>query len=325
MRMMKRLAAALLALMMMMMMIGGAGAETAGEFPHEKLVELTVAAMFATGEAPLRFGPDTMLPASFVEQFFLLGRQNPAFGITDSMLASGDLQMQYLEKNIACGGAETEAISADAQPGERVSVAFSELEMLWGQYNFNEDKAVLCRGSVLQGGEFMGYEVIAVLRGTADTAIGWKLESCLIADVGDTDFVEQHMLEYVNSELGFSMLYPAVFQPDMLEVSGADVSMMLPDNAAALRISRAPNTDGWTVTSYAEALQSGETAFGSSDFAVWELGHFEDGSSYLQIRSFTPEWDYTLIMTYDLAHTPEFTLYQDYVINSFSVEGNGVG
>lgn len=322
MRMMKRLAAVLLALMMI---IGGAGADEAGEFPHEKLVELTVAAMFATGEAPLRFGPDTMLPASFTEQFFLLGRQNPAFGVTDGMLASGELQMQYLQKTIACSGAETEAISADAQPGERVSMAFSEEDMLWGRYNFDEDKALLCRGSVLRGGEPMGYEVIAVLRGAADTAIGWKLESCLIADVGDTDFVEQHMLEYVNSELGFSMLYPAVFQPDMMEVSGTDVSMMLPDDAAALRISREPNEDGWTVASYTEALQFGEKAFGASDFAVWEIGHFEDGTSYLQIRSFTPEWDYTLIMTYDLPHTPEFTLYQDYVINSFSVEGNGVG
>lgn len=160
---------------------------------------------------------------------------------------------------------------------------------------------------------------------------GWRIASFVLdaewemEDAAQSYFAET-MAEYVNAEWGFSIQYPAVFGEEAITMEENGIAGAL--DGASFRVERLENTQGWTTetllahykqeTPGAEANMNDITGLGKVT-AVAE--------KQVQVRMLvvTDAYIYQAQLSYDESLSKDFSLYSDYMINSFTVDELGLG
>lgn len=159
----------------------------------------------------------------------------------------------------------------------------------------------------------------------------WQVTSCsldteLEMEQAAQDYFANTMVAYVNPEMGFSILYPAVF--DEKSVTVEENGLFGQVEGASFCVSCTANEAGWTTESFLEH-QKQETPGAETNInditGTGRLTAQGEGGTLVRLVIVTPEKIYQAQLQYDQSMSREFSLYSDYMMHSFTVDEMGLG
>ncbi len=334
---------ALLASLCLITAGGAARAEDTVFAALQPLMDLTASAALRVGETPEAVTPGGTLSEAFVYNFFLLGQQaGPALGITAEMLGDVEAQRAYLANAFA---ATPPALTGILNLGERYdyigvrvmaadeSDDGSAIRMIGDLYQADKPLSGMTESEYAQVRWLDKRAVVEMHRDEAAPG-GWKLYAFSVdAELQMEDaaqaYFTQTMVEYISTDCGFSLQYPAVFTEDTLKETADGVSATLKDGTASFFAKRMSNESGWTLSSLLDAKKQenpdAETNMNEISGCVRLVSQRSDGSTQADVYIVTEAWIYQAQLVYSPALASDFALYSDYMMNSFTASELGMG
>lgn len=324
--------------------LGGAWAEGATDLSAtQPLVDLTASAAMRVGETPETIVEGGTLSEAFVYNFFLLGQTADAsLGITAAMMNDTAQQADYLARAFSSNQPTLSGIltmgesydyigvrvmSADMSPdGESVRIMGDVYQAAARLDTLTEDEYAQVR--------WLDKRAVMDLRKDAAAPNGWKVASFSVSAELDMEeatqtYFSETMVEYINGEQGFSLQYPAVFTEDTLKEDANGISAQLADGSASFFAKKMANTQGWTLEKVLEARKQENPAVETNINEISGCGRAvvqrEDGHTVADIYIVTDQWVYQAELSYAPSLAKDFSLYCDYMMNSFNADELGIG
>ncbi len=306
------------------------------------LMDLVACAALTAGDEPEAVGNEetTMTPA-FIASFFNCGlTAEPALGFTADMLASAEQQSGVLGKIFAAKLPALEPIAQTTPINGYIGfqpVTYTALgdgavqivgELYWGVKAIAQmTSAELKEAQWLDRAVYSFRQDAGALNGYRLT--GFSVGSELSMEEAMQTYTESILVEYINTTLGFSVLYPSVFTDDMLVEDGDGVSAALPDNSVRFFVKRADNTDAADLNSYISVIAGGIPGASSSVNATFSYGTVAydtaEGYSVFDMYIITDKYIYQAELAFRTELAAQWEMYTAYLENSFAVDEVSVG
>ena len=135
-------------------------------------------------------------------------------------------------------------------------------------------------------------------------------------------YSESIVVEYVNTKLGFMVLYPAVFTDDLLVEDANGVSAALPDNSVSFFARRTENAAGNALADHvaaASAQLTGAVVDVNEELSYGTISYTADGYAVFDVYVVTKDYVYQTQLRYLTSLMSEFGMYNAYLENSFVV------
>lgn len=334
---------ALLALLCLVVAGGAARAEDTIFSALQPLMDLTASAALRVGETPETITPGGTLSKAFVYNFFLLGQQaDPALGISSDLLGDTEAQRAYLASAFAAQPPELTGILNLGETyvyiGVRPMAADesedgSAIRIIGDLYQADKPLDGMTESEYAQV-RWLDKRAVVEMHRDETAPGGWKLYAFSVdAELQMEDAAQAYftktMVEYISTECGFSLQYPAVFTEDTLQESADGVSAALPDGTAGFFARRMSNENGWTLSELLDAKKQetpdAETNMNEISGCVRLVSQRSDGNIQADVYIVTDAWIYQAQLVYAPALASDFTLYSDYMMNSFTASELGMG
>lgn len=158
---------------------------------------------------------------------------------------------------------------------------------------------------------------------------GFSVGSELLMEQQLQDYTNTILVEYINSKLGFSLLYPSLFKEEYLTEDNTGAKAALPDGSAAFSATRTANTAGMGLGDYAMLMSESQTdaRLNVNEMFQYATVAYEtaDGKSVFTIYVVTDKYIYTAELTYPTAQAMTYSMYTMYLENSFVIDEVSVG
>lgn len=304
-------------------------------------MDLVACAAYSASDEPEVIGDEnTSLTPAFLTAFFVEGQSADAsLGITQAMLADTASQAAYLGKAFAATLPTLEPITQTDATSDYIG--FQPVTVNAGSENdvqiigelYRSTRAMSLTDDDLNDVEWLDRAVFS-FRADANAMNGYLLTGFSVGSELDMEsamqtYSESILVEYINTTLGFSILYPSIFTDDMLLEDGDGVSAQLADESASFFVKRAPNTSGANLSDYVDVIANGITnskATLHEEFSSATIGYVtDDGYRVYDVYIVTDQYIYQAELKYkkELAYTYE--MYTSYIENSFAVDAVSVG
>ena len=306
------------------------------------MMDLVASAAISAGDEPEVLGnQETTLSNSYIATFFNNGlTADASLGITAEILTSPEQQAAYLSKVFAAGLPALEAI-VQTQPINGY-IGFQPVTV-----NGGTDNDIQLIGELYWGSKPMSQmsdadykdirwldRAVYSLRADANAAYGYLITGFSVGSELDMEdamqsYTDSILVEYINTTLGFSILYPSVFTDDQLVEDGDGVSASLADGSVNFFVKRAPNSEKANLTEYINVIANGitdsKTTLNEAFSSATVTYDTEEGFSVFNIYIVTDTYIYQAELSYrkDLATT--YQMYTSYMENSFAVDEVSVG
>ena len=343
--MMKRATKTILAFAFTLFLLAGmttAGAEEPAVVSDYQTVlpvlDLVASAALCSSDFPAVISDEqSTLNENFIVFFFTNGLQaDPALNITEETLKDVSVQEKYLTSIFSAKLPQLSVIT----PPETIAEYIGFLPIM---QETNDDGDIyligeLYRGTmpILQMGDedyqTLTWEDRAIFTLRADdTALGgyrvngFSVGSELLMEVELQNYTNDILVEYTNSKLGFSVLYPSLFKESYVTENATGASAALPDGSASFTVKRIDNTEGVSLDVYAIEMgaASGEEArLNVNDPFQYATVAYEtqDGISVFTVYIVTDEYVYLTQLTYPTNQSVTYSMYTTYLENSFGVD-----
>ena len=326
------------------MTVAGATQAQPSDFDALKpLMDLVAsAAETAGGEEPEVVGnEETTLTTAFIARFLSLGlAAGDQFGVTTDVLNNTDQQAAYLAKvfvaKLPALTAITPSVAANGYIGfQPVTV------------NTGSDSDVQIVGELYYGAKPMSemsdadYRDIqwldrAVYSFRADAnalsgylLTGFSVGSELNMEEAMQTYTDTILVEYFNQPLGFSILYPSVFNDDTLVEDDSGVSAKLPDGNVSFFVRRTDNTANSNLKDYVDVIANGianaKSTINEELQSATVAYETEDGFLVHDVYIVTDKYVYQAELSYKKELASTYQMYTLYLDNSFSVDEVSVG
>ena len=320
----------------------GATAAQPSDFDALKpLMDLVATAAMSAGDEPLVIGDaDSTLNAAFVAAFFNNGvAADSSLGITADLLSGTEQQAAYLARVFAAKAAPEVITPAAPINGH---IGFQPVTV-----NAGTDSDLQIIGELYWGARAMSQmtdadyadiqwldRAVFSFRADANAAFGYLLTGFSVGSELDIEeamqnYTDSILVEYINTALGFSVLYPSVFTDDMLVEDGDGVSAKLPDDSLNFFVKRAPNSANANLADYISVIANGITnakatlneAFSSATVTY----NTEEGYTVFDVYIITDKYIYQAELSYRKELASTYQMYTAYLENSFAVDAVSVG
>lgn len=339
----RRMAAWLLTLCLCAGCVSVAGATQPSDFDALKpLMDLVASAAISAGDQPEVVGnADTTLTNTFISTFFNIGlTADASLGITEDILASTDKQAAYLSKVFAAQQpaleviAKTEPINGyigfqpvtvNAGSADDVQIIG---ELYWGTKPMSQmsdadyqeikwlDRAVYSFRTDANG--MNGYMLT-----------GFSVGSELNMEEAIQNYTDSILVEYINTSLGFSILYPSIFTDDLLVEDESGVSAALPDGSVSFFVKRAENASQTNLKDYISVIANGisdaKSVINDTFNYATVTYNTEEGYTVFNIYIVTDKYVYQAELSYKKELASTYQMYTSYFENSFAVDEVSVG
>ena len=298
---MKKTFAWVVALVMMLGCAMAAAEQTADLEALYPLMDLVcAAALDAQGEDDYAIVvPDSEgeLTPEFVQAFIRIGQtRGESVGVTAAMMTDTAAQKTLLSSIF------------DAQLPEMSGTEFTDVTWLdRGIFTFRSD-----------AGALNGFRLVGFSSGT-----DLNMEEAFMEYNADT------VVEYVNSKLGFTLSYPAVFDDELLKEDETGVSAELPDKSASFFARRIQNTDQSDLQSYVNVIASG---LNGAKATVNDMNNYgtvayttDDGYTVFDVYLVSENYIYQAELKFLTEKSGDYSMYCSYLENSFASEEGAQG
>ena len=137
------------------------------------------------------------------------------------------------------------------------------------------------------------------------------------------------VVEYVNSKLGFTLSYPAVFDDELLKEDETGVSAELSDKSASFFARRIQNTDQSDLQSYVNVIASG---LNGAKATVNDMNNYgtvayttDDGYTVFDVYLVSENYIYQAELKFLTEKSGDYSMYCSYLENSFASEEGAQG
>ncbi len=141
-------------------------------------------------------------------------------------------------------------------------------------------------------------------------------------------YSENIAVEYVNTNLGFIVHYPAVFTDDLLLEDATGVSATLPDNSVSFFARRTENTTGANLSELVTATAAdlpGAVTDVNEELGYGTISYTVDGYAVYDVYVVTKGYVYQAQLRCLTSLLSEYSMYQNYLLNSFGVDELAAG
>ena len=283
---------------------------------------------------------ESTLDENFVTFFFVNGAKAAALDITDATLTDTAQQEQILKSIFS---AKLPALSAiEAMENTEDYIGFLPVMQETAENGDIYLLGELYRGSMpieQMGAEdysTLSWEDRAVYTLTADdTALGgyrvngFSVGSELLMELQLQEYTNTILMEYFNTKLGFSVLYPSLFTDQYVKETAEGASATLPDGSASFTVTRVDNLDKATLDTYALEMgaAAGEARLNINDMFQYATVAYETeaGNSVFTVYVVTDKYIYMAQLAYPTNQSVIYSMYTEYLENSFSVNEVSLG
>ncbi len=305
-------------------------------------MDLVASAAMTAGDEPEVIGDEeTTLSTTFISAFFNNGlTADTSLGINAELLADTNQQSVYLGKYFSAqlptlekiaqttpinGYIGFQPVNVDATDNNAVQIIG---EVYWGTKPMRN----------MQEADFHDIQwmdrAIFTFREDASAQNGYRLTgfstgSELNMEGAMQTYTDSILVEYINTSLGFSILYPSLFTDDMLVENNDGVSASLPDGSAKFFVRRTDNTSSANLDDYISVIANGIPGAKSNVQAEFSSGTVtydtEDGNTVFDVYIVTDKYIYQAELSYKQSLASTYSMYTSYLDNSFSVDDVSVG
>ena len=141
-------------------------------------------------------------------------------------------------------------------------------------------------------------------------------------------YSESIVVEYVNTNLGFMVLYPSVFTDDLLVEDANGVSAALPDNSVSFFARRTENVSGNALADHVAAVSAqlpGAVVDVNEELSYGTVSYTVDGYAVFDVYVVTQNYVYQTQLRYLTTLMSEYSMYNGYLLNSFGVDELAAG
>jgi hypothetical protein len=284
---------------------------------------------------------ESTLDSNYITFFFTNGLlADPSLGITEAMLTDTSLQEAYLKSVFSAKLPELSAIT----PPETLEDYIGFLPVY---AETAEDGNFYLMGELYRGPKAIDqmttedYKYLfwiepAIFTLQPDSAArggylidGFSVESMLIMELQLQDYNNRILVEYSNSKLGFSLLYPSLFKEANFTENANGASAVTADSSASFMVKREENTAGIGLSGYATQMAeaAADARLTVNDMFNYATVAYEtaDGTSVFSVYFVTDKYIYEAQMTYPTDQSVTYSMYTLYLENSFVVDEVSVG
>lgn len=316
------------------MLVPAARAEEDVLFTVRPLVDMTATAVMLTGEG---IHPDAMMSSELTACLLAAGMQQgrigTAFDVQNAAWRESFLTHAYAP---AHGAVEGEIMLPE-------SYAYYGVRPMMLDES-GDGNAVRILGDVYQAADmleelshdqyaqvkWLDRRAVVELRRHDDAPGGWQLYSFSLdaeweMEQAAQDYFTQTMAEYMNASLGYAIQYPAVFGEHVQETD-TGIRAELPD--ALFDVSCLPNDKGWTTESLLASIKQESPGAETNMNSITGCARavvVADKEIQVTVFMVTDEHIYQAHLYYDPTLSKDFSLYSDYMMNSFTVDELGQG
>ena len=333
---MKKTFAWVVALVMMLGCAMAAAEQTADLEALYPLMDLVcAAALDAQGEDDYAIVvPDSEgeLTPEFVQAFIRIGQtRGESVGVTATMMTDTAAQKTLLSSIFDAQLPELTAVTA--ADGESNYIGFRPVTV----NNTGENNTLQIIGE-MSGTEFTDVtwldRGIFTFRSDASALNGFRLVGFssgtdLNMEEAFMEYNADTVVEYVNSKLGFTLSYPAVFDDELLKEDETGVSAELPDKSASFFARRIQNTDQSDLQSYVNVIASG---LNGAKATVNDMNNYgtvayttDDGYTVFDVYLVSENYIYQAELKFLTEKSGDYSMYCSYLENSFASEEGAQG
>lgn len=342
---MKKAFAWTLALCMALGLTCGAAAEAVADFEAlYPLMDLVCAAAVSTQEdeyAVVIPNSEGELSAEFVDAFFRIGQaRSQTLGVTAETLNDTGAQATLLGSIFDAQIPALNAVIAAEETGNYIG--FRPVTV-----NAANNGSVQILGEIytaprplseMSGSEFADAAWIdrGVFTFRSDSTamngfrlLGFSSGTDLNMEEVFMNYNAETVVEYVNTKLGFTLAYPAVFDDELLQEDDTGVGAQLTDGSASFFARRIPNADGSSLEGVvrniadnlpdAKANINEQNGYGSVTYTT------EDGYTVFDVYLVSENYIYQAELRFLSEKSAEYSMYCSYLENSFASEEGAQG
>ena len=299
------------------------------------LMDLVCAASHLSPNAPEHVpGADETLSSTFVDAFLCAGLALvPEMGITDQMLNDPAAQKELLGSLFAAQLPELKAVPRTEYAGYigfhpvtiNNGVGDGNVQIIGEMYQAERpmramEAADYASVSWIDRAVFTFAFDSSALNGFRLT--GFSVGTDLTYEQAMQGYFEEIAVEY-ESKLGFMLLYPAVFEDELLEEDENGISASLPDGSASFSARRMDNENSATLAEYVSVIANGITGSVSTVYEEMQYGTVryttEDGYTVFDVFILTDLYIFQAELTYLTEQSSVYSMYDAYLENSFVV------
>ena len=306
------------------------------------LMDLVCASGYDPAAGTALMVPDSegVLEISFVDAFIRLGQARGVLGISGETMSDPAAQTALLQSIFAAQLPQTEMVVA-ADVGTQY-VGFKpvtvnntgdagSLQIVGEMYMAPK---ALDQLSEAEFAEILWIDrAIFTFKSDASAMNGFRLMNFstgleLSVEEEMQAYSESIVVEYVNTKLGFMVLYPSVFTDDMLVEDANGVSATLPDNSVSFFARRKENTTGSALADHVAAVSAelpGAVTDVNEELCYGTVSYTADGYAVYDVYVVTKDYVYQTQLRYLTTLMSEYSMYNGYLLNSFGVDELAAG
>ncbi|HRX09087.1 MAG TPA: hypothetical protein P5559_07990, partial [Candidatus Limiplasma sp.] len=137
------------------------------------------------------------------------------------------------------------------------------------------------------------------------------------------------LMEYINTKLGFSVLYPSLFTDQYVKETADGAIATLPDGSASFKVERMDNANNATLQTYALEMgtAAGDARLNINDMFQYATVTYETaaGNTVFSVYVVTEDYIYMAQLAYPTNQSVTYSMYTMYLENSFVVNEVSVG
>ncbi|MBP3648786.1 MAG: hypothetical protein J6K73_03275 [Clostridia bacterium] len=306
------------------------------------LMDLVCAAGYDPTAGTALVVPDSegVLEISFVDAFIRLGQARGVLGITGETMSDPAAQTALLQSVFAAQLPQTELVVA-TDVGTQY-VGFKPVTV----NNTGDAGSLQIVGEMYMAPKAIGQlaesdfsqvlwidRAIFTFKSDASALNGFRLVNFstgleLSVEEEMQAYSESIVVEYVNTNLGFMVLYPSVFTDDLLVEDANGVSAALPDNSVSFFARRTENTAGNALADHVAAVATelpGAVVDVNEELSYATVSYTADGYAVFDVYVVTKGYVYQTQLRYLTTLMSEYSMYNGYLLNSFGVDELAAG
>ncbi len=315
------------------------GADLEALYP---LMDLVCAAAYdaTTGAAMVIPDSEGVLEQTFVDAFVRLAQQRAVLGVTEAMYMDTQAQTALLQSVFAAQVPQTRMVVPD--DGASQYVGFQPVTV----NNTGDSGSLQIVGEMymapkafdqLGEGDFANVQwldrAIFTFKSDATAYGGFRLMGFstgieLNVEEEMQAYSESIVVEYVNTKLGFMVLYPSVFTDEMLVEDANGVSAKLPDGSVSFFARRDDNANALSLADHvaaAAAEHADATVEVNEELYYGTVSYIANGYVYFDVYVVTEGHVYQAQLSYRTDLMSQYSMYHSYLLNSFGVDELAAG
>lgn len=142
-------------------------------------------------------------------------------------------------------------------------------------------------------------------------------------------YFESHLVDYVNSRMGFALQYPSVFSEKSIKESAEGIQASTAKKTAVMEVKTFSNTQSWTAEQYYTNMQATKPEANlmldkeNAKVSIYEV--LDENTLKFELSYFTEDNVYQVNYTFQKELAEDFGLYIQYLHNTFQVLGTEIG